>query len=560
MHPTMTARTITRGSVQQAVGGTAAMTQVALTARPITNMGMPGTRAVGGQRQVLDLGYYTSELRNLITATNKEAEALSKQTMELQKREGQLQRQQESLQAIQREVDELQGELQDILYSQSRLSENATLEDLRAEATEAESAASKTRNEANIAYKARVDAEERLKKNEASAVHLRTEMEAQIESTLGSQAAERYRSLNDENITLKQKESELRKELQEAAAIAANAYSFCTILSNYTSGESISGQSGHIAMDERMSGVDTNIQKAITLHRQIRAAKRELDAYKTKIKAAESHDPEQSLKQQLRNRFRIEQTETQSLIEEIKITEGGVQQRKKLLEEIASDATVTITKEQKDLLKSVIKAEAFLTEFPNKKLALQTSIKQAQAEVVSLISRLPVPQSTIAVPGEETPGAIEAQLQQKSRELDRTTDTEMRVNAELRAYGDKVSALTDSLERLRADLREAESIENVEAEESTLKTKLTSLKAMHEEETKALDKSKSALRLMEDQLAANENAQLLRNLLDQLSANLQKKYAVELFIAQKTIESCYDEPKAKCLQLISEINNVLMGV
>lgn len=119
------------------------MTQVALTARPITNMGMPGTRAVGGQRQVLDLGYYTSELRNLITATNKEAEALSKQTIELQKREGQLQRQQESLHAIQREVDELQGELQDILYSQSRLSENATLEDLRAEATEAESAASK---------------------------------------------------------------------------------------------------------------------------------------------------------------------------------------------------------------------------------------------------------------------------------------------------------------------------------------------------------------------------------------------------------------------------------
>lgn len=535
------------------------MTQVALTARPITNMGMPGTRAVGGQRQVLDLGYYTSELRNLITATNKEAEALSKQTIELQKREGQLQRQQESLHAIQREVDELQGELQDILYSQSRLSENATLEDLRAEATEAESAASKTRNEANIAYKARVDAEERLRKNEASAVHLRTEMEAQIESTLGLQAAERYRSLNDENITLKQKESELRKELQEAAAVAANAYSFCTILSNYTSGGSISGQPGHMAMDERISGVDTNIQKAITLHRQIRAAKRELDAYKAKIKAAESHDPEQSLKQQLRNRFRVEQMETQSLVEEIKITESGVQQRKKLLEEITPDATVTITKEQKDLLKSVIKAEAFLVEFPNKKLALQTSIKQAQAEVVNLISRLPIPQGTVSVPGEENPGAIEAQLQQKSRELDRTTDTEMRVNAELRTYGDKVSALTDSLERLRADLRDAESIENVEAEESTLKMKLTSLKAMHEEETKTLEKSKGALRLIEDQIAANENAQLLRNLLDQLSANLQKKYAVELFIVQKTIESCYDEPKKKCLQLVSEINNILMG-
>lgn len=559
MHSTMITRTITRGSVQQAVGGTAAMTQVALTARPITNMGMPGTRAVGGQRQVLDLGYYTSELRNLITATNKEAEALSKQTIELQKREGQFQRQQESLQAIQREVDELQGELQDILYSQNRLGENATLEDLRAEATEAESAASKTRNEANIAYKARVDAEERLRKNEASAVHLRTEMEAQIESTLGTQAAEKYRSLNDENITLKQKENELRKELQEAAAVAANAYNFCTILSNYTSGSSVTKQSDNMLIDERIAGVDTNIQKAITLHRQIRAAKRELDAYKAKIKATENHDPEQSLKQQLRNRFRIEQMETQSLIEEIKITEGGVQQRKKLLEEITPDATVTITKEQKDLLKSVIKAEAFLNDFPNKKLALQTSIKQAQTEVVSLVSRLPIPQSATPVSGDENPSVIEAQLQQKSRELDRTTDTEVRINAELRAYSDKVSALTDSLERLKADLRDAESIENIEAEESTLKTKLTSLKAMHEEATKALEKSKGALRLMEDQITASENAQLLRNLLDQLSTNLQKKYSVELFIAQKTIESCYDEPKAKCLQLISEINNILMG-
>lgn len=55
---------------------------------------------------------------------------------------------------------------------------------------------------------------------------------------------------------------------------------------------------------------------------------------------------------------------------------------------------------------------------------------------------------------------------------------------------------------------------------------------MHEEEAKTLEKSKGALRLIEDQIAANENAQLLRNLLDQLSANLQKKYAVELFIVQ----------------------------
>lgn len=543
MRGNLVSRTMTRGSVQQAAGGNAALAQVALTARPITNMGMASTRAVFGQRQVLDLGYYISELRNRITATSKEADALNAQTLELQKRDAQATRLQESVQAIKQEVDDLQGELHDITYAQTRIKEGASLENLRTEATEAESSASRLRNEANVAYKARVEAEERLQKNEAAAIKLRAEMEARIEQDLGLQAADRYRTLNAENAVLKQQEVELRKKLQEAAAVAAAAYSSTTILSNY------GGADGANA---------STIQKAITLHRQIRAARRELDTYKAKVNSANTSDPEVALRNQLKNQFRVEQAEARAIAEEVKITEANLVQRRKLLAEILPDSTTAISKEQRDLLRSVLKAEAFIQEWPSKRSGLQMGMKQLQTEIVGLLARLPPPKAAV-VGAEDSPASLEAQLQQRTRELDRLTDADVRLTADMRAVNDQVAVLRESLERIRADLADASNIDDVEEQESSLRARLAALKESRSEAEARLKTATDALRAIEAQIQTHEEVQHLRTLFERLGKALQTKYSTEAFTRQKTAESNYSQSKSECLELLKDINAVLLS-
>lgn len=70
----------------------------------------------------------------------------------------------ESVKELRARVDDLQGELFDITYAQSKTKEGASLENMRADASNAEAEAAKLRNEANIAFKAREEALQRLER------------------------------------------------------------------------------------------------------------------------------------------------------------------------------------------------------------------------------------------------------------------------------------------------------------------------------------------------------------------------------------------------------------
>jgi len=185
--------------VQIGATGKAANTNVELVDRPMSTHGMSGTRGVSGTRQVRDSTYFATELRNRINACNKESDALMNSTQELKKRESVVTRLGDSVQELRTRVTTLQGELHDITYSQSKFKEGASLDDLRTEAQKAEDEASKLRNEANIAYKAREEAFQRLEKNEATAAKMRADTEQRILNDLGEDAARQFRELSGEN-------------------------------------------------------------------------------------------------------------------------------------------------------------------------------------------------------------------------------------------------------------------------------------------------------------------------------------------------------------------------
>lgn len=193
--------------------GTAATTQVDLANRPMSNGGLETGRARSGTRVVKDTSYFATELRNKIQQVLRESDALSQSTAELKKRENIVYRLEESVKELRARVDDLQGELFDITYAQSKTKEGASLENMRADASNAEAEAAKLRNEANIAFKAREEALQRLEKNEAAALKMRQDTEERILNDLGERAAEQFRELSAENNRLSEEEQKLRKQL-----------------------------------------------------------------------------------------------------------------------------------------------------------------------------------------------------------------------------------------------------------------------------------------------------------------------------------------------------------
>ena len=71
----------------------------------------------------------------------------------------------------------------------------------------------------------------------------------------------------------------------------------------------------------------------------------------------QSEDPEFSIKQQLKNQSKAESNECKRLMEEIKIQEAAIANRKRILAEIAPDTMTSIIKEQKDMIRNVLRAE-----------------------------------------------------------------------------------------------------------------------------------------------------------------------------------------------------------
>lgn len=63
-------------------------------------------------------------------------------------------------------------------------------------------------------------------------------------------------------------------------------------------------------------------------------------------------------------------------MEDIKSQENSIQIRKKILAEITPDVMTAVTKEQKDMIKNVMKAEKSLNEWPKQKVELNTNIQR----------------------------------------------------------------------------------------------------------------------------------------------------------------------------------------
>lgn len=57
-------------------------------------------------------------------------------------------------------------------------------------------------------------------------------------------------------------------------------------------------------------------------------------------------------------------------MEEIKIQEAAIANRKRILAEIAPDTMTSVIKEQKDMIRNVLRAEKQLQEWPKQKVEL----------------------------------------------------------------------------------------------------------------------------------------------------------------------------------------------
>lgn len=544
-------RPISRGTVHQAVTGTAAVTEVALRSRPLTTHGMGGPQAVTGQRLVYDLAYFISDLRNRIVMTGKEADALSVNTAELHKRESQAEHLESVVASIKEEVERNQGDLHDLTYAQTRLKDGASLEDLRAEAQQAEADAARLRNEADVAFRARSDAEGRLEKAESNAAKMRADAESKIEGQLGQKAADEYRALLDENAKLKKAESDLRARLQEASAVAASAYSAMSVLSTYDASSAASSAAPSMAQS-------SNVQKAVTVHRQICAVRRELEQLRQTAAKSEASDPDFSVKQQLRTTLRVEHAEARGLADELKALVGNIAQRRKILAEVTPDMVATISREQRELLKSILKADQFLAAWPQIRQGLQSSNKQLQDAILATAARLPAKQQRPerATPADGADASLGEQLQTRTRELNHTSELEGKVTIELRDLDAKIENNRAMLQTITEGLADIESGDTSEATATALQERLQEQTQRLAELHTALEEAQAGKAQVERE-AEGENVQLVRSLLGQLAATLHKKYQAEAYIKQRTAESNYSKHKAECQDTLARIEKLL---
>lgn len=533
------ARPDSRGIAQQAAVGTAAMTQVSLTSRPFSTQGMIGARVATGTRQVLDVNFYIAELRNRITSTGKETEALLNQAEELRKREQQTAKLDGTVESLRAEVNGLQGELHDLTYAQSRLKEGATLEVLLSEASAAEAEATKLRHEANVAFTAREDAESKLEKAEIVAARMRADVEARIDTELGAESAQRFKTLTAQNLELKRTEHGLRVKLQEAAREASDAYRNATILA---------GQEGDKGAQQSL------LQRAVAAHRQLRAVRREIGAIKAQANRQET-DPEFAQKADLRNQIRAVHTEARRYAEEYKALEANLTQRRALFQEIAPEATVSINKEQRAMIKTVLRIEAFLRSWPTQKAQTTAEIAKMQGEIVSLLANLPekgfssAESHTDAAP--DSAEALEAQLHQRTRELDLASEREARVLSELSDLNGRIATLQDSLHSLRRAVADVDG-EDPEVVEASLKERLQQLRAEHAELQKQKAEAAQELRTSEMQCGETEGVDNFRKAFEKLAIALQRKYQAESYIRQKEAEGAYQRSKELCMGLLGQ--------
>ncbi|KAH0572608.1 Intraflagellar transport protein 72/74 [Spironucleus salmonicida] len=527
------ARPVSRGAVGVAATGTAATQDVRLSSRPMSNHGLDtGTRVATGTRQVFDAPYFLTDIRNKTANCNREAEALSVSTQELRRKENQFNRLSETVQQLKQQVNNLQGEFTDINYAKSQLDAGASLEDLRSQATAAENQAEKLRNDSNVAYKARVEAQQRLEKNEIAAARIRSETEAKISADLGDEIAREFMKLSQENISLQKQEQELRKKLQEQANQTAIAYSNASVLQN-TQGQQ-------------------NIQKAINIHRNTRQYKREIDALRNELDKGQSDDPEYNIKQQLRNQIKLESNECKRLVEEIKTLEASLVHRKKIFQEIAPDVMTSVTKEQKDMIKNVLKAENQLTQWPRQKQELILNNQKLNQQHLLLLNKMPGPTQS------ENGQNIDQQLNVKTRELERLSDQESRVLTELREQQSRSQTLKETLQALTSAVGDAESVENVEVAESQLRSKLAAYMDQHKSLATDLADANKRLTESEESIKGSEQAQTLRSLFNGLSASLDKQYKAESYIKSKENDGNYEGDKKIVLELVNKINDILM--
>ena len=76
-------------------------------------------------------------------------------------------------------------------------------------------------------------------------------------------------------------------------------------------------------------------------------------------------------------------------MDEQKVLEGGLQNREKILRDNQPDQLTAITREQKDMIVNVLKAERVINEWPRLKVELTTQISALQRQSVSLLQKLP---------------------------------------------------------------------------------------------------------------------------------------------------------------------------
>lgn len=156
-----------------------------------------------------------------------------------------------------------------------------------------------------------------------------------------------------------------------------------------------------------------------------------MDQLKAELMRDQSEDPEFSIKQQLKNQSKAESNECKRLMEEIKIQEAAIANRKRILAEIAPDTMTSVIKEQKDMIRNVLRAEKQLQEWPKQKVELTANTNKLQQQTMMLLGRLPSPIQSSG-DGMNDGKSVEQQLGQKTRELERLGDQEMKVLNDLR--------------------------------------------------------------------------------------------------------------------------------
>lgn len=546
------------GAGQMPLGSVGMSTDVAVTARPVTQQGLKGmkTKPLGPGRQIADKNYYLSLLREKVSEIHGEIDTMRRDVQQMQTDNSQYQTLERKYESVYKDVRTLEGQLADFNLALDKLRTNTPVEEILDIYARLKEQNDYNRKLLDDAYRAAAKNEKEARDYDER-VQMMHAQAAERLASLGEDLRQEYSDLQDESEMLAKQAQDSEVRLQELDQRARQLQQDFDTPEYKTHARGVDLLKKHKVLASKKKELQEDTAQHLSpeemkekLVQKVKDLNGEIEGLDKRVKSTEEGTDKL---QELIEKKDEELKEAQKYAQKAKKYEAVYEREKKMQEFIESYPQ--LLQEENDKKGSLQNLVVALLKHISKGILQKESLPDVE-KFEDMKGDLAFKEAT-KQQSEQTLSSLKQENDRMQAELERLAGLDVKLPLEIKQLKEKITEMKGEMGGFKTEEKLQQ--ESNEAKKVLMRDKVK-WKKMKDATKQQVNNISKAFETKKKSLEANPTMKALDQLENRLRTFSQQAFALEEFIVTMRRESDYEQLKADVLARTNDINNLLVAI